>query len=260
MSHTIVFVHGLLGFSELRLLGLRIDYFRGLREALEEEGVSVYFPALPTAGSVINRAYALATLLQAQAVDTFTIVAHSMGGLDARYLIRHLDPRRRVRGLITIGAPHRGSPVARWALETNGILQGIARHYGRDALTDLTPDACHKNNLALQDRADVRYVSYSGHRTLVKQPWWLRRFGKIIDAESGANDGLVSLESARWGEFRGVLRADHLELVGWSLARPDPKNSRPFPHLDFYRRVAYEALELDSEALARYSEPADAAF
>ena len=44
----------------------------------------------------------------------FHIIAHSMGGLDSRFLITHLQPEEdnRVLSLTTIGSPHHGSPIA----------------------------------------------------------------------------------------------------------------------------------------------------
>lgn len=39
------------------------------------------------------------------------IVAHSMGGLLARYYIEHLTGHRTVRHLVTAGTPHRGAPL-----------------------------------------------------------------------------------------------------------------------------------------------------
>jgi pimeloyl-ACP methyl ester carboxylesterase len=43
------------------------------------------------------------------------LVAHSMGGLVARRYLQRYGARRRVAGLCTIGSPHRGSALARWA-------------------------------------------------------------------------------------------------------------------------------------------------
>ena len=44
----------------------------------------------------------------------FHLIAHSMGGLDSRFLITHLQPTsdNRILSLTTIGSPHRGSPIA----------------------------------------------------------------------------------------------------------------------------------------------------
>ncbi len=40
------------------------------------------------------------------------IVAHSMGGLTATYLLKKLDRGRHVRSVVTLGTPHRGAPLA----------------------------------------------------------------------------------------------------------------------------------------------------
>jgi pimeloyl-ACP methyl ester carboxylesterase len=40
------------------------------------------------------------------------VVGHSMGGLVATYALKKLDSRRRIRRVITLGAPHRGTPLA----------------------------------------------------------------------------------------------------------------------------------------------------
>lgn len=44
-----------------------------------------------------------------------TVVAHSEGGLVAAYWVKQLDGRHRVRAVLTMGTPHRGTPLA-WAL------------------------------------------------------------------------------------------------------------------------------------------------
>ena len=48
------------------------------------------------------------------------IIAHSMGGLDARWFIEKLDGDRFVDDLITLGTPHQGSYVAYLAYFTPG--------------------------------------------------------------------------------------------------------------------------------------------
>jgi pimeloyl-ACP methyl ester carboxylesterase len=39
------------------------------------------------------------------------VVGHSMGGLVATYALKHLDRGRRMRTVVTLGTPHRGSPA-----------------------------------------------------------------------------------------------------------------------------------------------------
>jgi pimeloyl-ACP methyl ester carboxylesterase len=44
------------------------------------------------------------------------IVCHSMGGLAARYYLRHFEGHMYVRRLVTIATPHQGTKWARWPL------------------------------------------------------------------------------------------------------------------------------------------------
>jgi triacylglycerol lipase len=39
-----------------------------------------------------------------------------------------------------------------------------------------------------------------------------------------------------------MVRADHIELLGWNLGLPDGRIARPFNHLQFWKKVAAESL------------------
>ena len=45
-------------------------------------------------------------------LERFHIVGHSKGGLIARHYVQHHGGDRRVKGLITLGSPHHGTPTA----------------------------------------------------------------------------------------------------------------------------------------------------
>jgi triacylglycerol lipase len=242
IKHTaVVFIHGFLGFGELRLPVGRVAYFRGLRTTMDDLGVSGYFPSLPAGRSVAERATALATFLETIPEPGLILIAHSMGGLDSRYLIHKLDPEHRVRRLVTIGTPHRGTALAEWALHAPRILNWLGRVFGRRALEDLRPSACDRFNKEIPDRSDVVYSSYAANRPIAEMPLLLRRWARIVAREEeGDNDSQVSVPSARWGEFKGVLMADHIELLGWNLARR--KKPKPFDHISFYRDLVASML------------------
>ena len=105
-SPTLALLHGFLGFSRRG----PIEYFRGVKEALRKMHIVPLIPEVPSAGTIAERAEVLAHKLFRNNAPAFALVAHSMGGLDARYLITHLDPDRRVKSLLTVSTPHRGSP------------------------------------------------------------------------------------------------------------------------------------------------------
>jgi triacylglycerol lipase len=87
-----------------------------------EKGFKVMVPILdPTQGieyrgaqlrDQINAAFANGSIDQSQKTH---IIAHSMGGLDGRWMLSPANPNRiqaPVRSLTTISTPHQGSPIA----------------------------------------------------------------------------------------------------------------------------------------------------
>jgi len=100
----IVLAHGLMGFDELRLVGKLlpgIQYWRGISDAYRQNNIEVITTAVPATGSIEERAQVLHEQIKAKAAGKdVNIVAHSMGGLDSRYLISRIQPQEyRVKSL-----------------------------------------------------------------------------------------------------------------------------------------------------------------
>src|SRR2546421_12121297 len=93
MKAPVVLVHGLFGFDRLDLVGVTVaNYFPGVAEFLQAAGNRVLIPCLSPTGGVVERARQLKEFLLRQSPDEpVHLVAHSMGGLDARYMIGQLD-------------------------------------------------------------------------------------------------------------------------------------------------------------------------
>lgn len=230
-------LHGYLGFHRIG----PVAYFRGLERALHAAGIEALFPQVPPVATIAERAQALAKALFARREAAFALVAHSMGGLDARFLIANLDPDRRIKSLTTVATPHRGTALARWFIESDSLLAASFRRVGGPALRQLTPEDRAAD--PIPDRPGVVYRSYAGCRPRAEMPWLIGQTAKEIPGDS---DGVVPVESARWGKFEGILRTDHLEAVGWSLGWPDSATARPFDHLRFFERAVREAMEISS--------------
>lgn len=233
-----------------RLFGL--EYFRGLHTAFP----GALFPPVATTGTVEERAHTLAShIVAAFPSGPVDIIAHSMGGLDARYLLSHnleqLAEPGRVASLSTVATPHRGSPIAdllagpkpelydprRIAYE---LLDDALHLLGipAGALGDLTTGFAEGFNRHTPDVSHVRYFSYSGNGlnsfVLRAGQIYLRAVGST--AQERISDGLVSVASARWGNVvEPPWPADHLAEVGWDLDAPDLQPS--FDHLAAFRRV-----------------------
>jgi triacylglycerol lipase len=220
----LVLVHGLCGFD--RLYAFRrpvIDYFPGVREQLQEAGNGVYTPRLsPTAG-IPHRANDLKQFIERHIPSgPVHIIGHSLGGLDARYMVSKLGMDKRVLSLTTIATPHRGTSFADWGVRRFARnLVPILRLLGLpfQAFYDLMTDSCRRFNEDVPNVPGVRYYSVAGR---CESPWvgpeW-RLPWRVVSRAEGANDGVVSVASAAWGESLDVWAGDHLNLVNWPNRR-----------------------------------------
>ena len=220
----VVLVHGFFGFDRLPFPGAKLDYFRGIADHLVELGCDTHAVRLPAAAAVPDRARALVTAIEALPHDRIDMIAHSLGGLDARYALAKLGLAKRVRSLVTIGTPHRGTPLADLAT-TGGALAwprkivaalGMPLH----ALDWLSTASLERFNRDVPDVPDVRYACVVGGMRaeppviplpLVAAHGFLRRV-------AGANDGLVPMSSQYWGETLAEIEADHFAQVGWRVS------------------------------------------
>lgn len=216
----IVLVHGLLGFDRLEVGGtVFANYFRGIPELMQAAGNRVLVPHLPPTAAVADRARQLKDFLNARSPnEPVHIIAHSLGGLDARYLISCLDMADRVHSLTTLGTSHRGTSFADWGVgRFERLLKPMLDTIGipHQAFYDLTRDHCKAFNEKVLDAPNVRYFSVAGrHDGNVLDPRWLLPYNIVLNSE-GENDGVVSLASARYGEAFEIWEGDHLSLVNW---------------------------------------------
>jgi triacylglycerol lipase len=220
----ILLVHGLIGYDRIKIGNFTLaSYFRGIPELLDGAGNRVMMTRVsPTAGVAV-RAGQLKAYLDRQAPgEPVHILAHSMGGLDARYLVSRLLDAGRVLSLTTIGTPHRGSALADWGMKRFERLFRPCFNLLRlpsQAFDDLTTVRCREFNAEVPDVPGVRYFSVAGrHEPDFLRPGW-RLPQQIIEEAEGPNDGLVSLASASYGESCEVWDGDHLSLINWPNLR-----------------------------------------
>jgi triacylglycerol lipase len=219
----VVLVHGLFGFDRIGVPGARFDYFRGIAKHLEALGCHAHAVRLPAAASVPDRARELVAAIAALPHERIDLIAHSLGGLDARYALTHLGLARRVRSLVTVGTPHRGTPLADLALK--GPLDWARRIAGAlgvplAALEWLGTDALAAFNAQVLDAPGVRYTCVVGgmHRDDSFVPLALVPAHAYLRKVAGPNDGLVPIASQYWGETLAEIEADHFAQIGWRVA------------------------------------------
>jgi len=209
LRHPIVLAHGVLGFDDIELAGKRHVYFRGVPERLSAMGVEVHRPSVPALASVAARAERLAAAVRTLPAEKVNLIAHSMGGLDARYAISRLGLADRVLSLTTIGTPHRGSPLA-------DLCRRIFKTLDLEMLHDLTSGRMSAFNLEIPDVPTVTYASVvaSEDRAEMNPLLWASHL--YLSECAGPNDGIVPASSQPWGEVWREIRADHWAQIGWS--------------------------------------------
>ena len=112
VNYPIVLMHG---FGTVGSIW-RNGHMHDLAMQLRSHGVIAYAPNVPPYSPVPERAaiwqQRLEHVLAETGAEKVNIIAHSMGGLDARYLISVNRFHKRVASLTTVATPHHGSSIA----------------------------------------------------------------------------------------------------------------------------------------------------
>jgi triacylglycerol lipase len=238
-NYPIVMAHGMGASAEI--LGI-IDYWWGIPEALEDEGADVYITSVNGMDSTRNKAIDFKNqFLQIKAITgaaKLNIIGHSHGTVYTRDAVSNLGIGQYVASHTSIAGPHRGSAIAdiivgvvpdsmEWLV--GGTLDLVYAFIFGDTSPnslqngyDMTrPYMINTFNPNTPNVSSVYYQSWAAKAktscpSIILEPTWL-----ILLAYEGANDGLVSVNSAKWGNFRGVEDAawysvgcDHLNIVG----------------------------------------------
>ncbi|EGW34931.1 uncharacterized protein SPAPADRAFT_145590 [Spathaspora passalidarum NRRL Y-27907] len=221
---------------------LEFDYWRGIQYALENIGAEVLIARVPAFSDIRSRAANLDHFLNRQckiiqrkqstnSPVTLNLISHSMGGLDSRYLISKLQNDKshyKVSSLTTISTPHHGSECADFIVDLVGNRPVLSQLVPR-SIFDMTTTNMATFNKIVVDDPEVAYFSYGARFN----PRWYNFFGltwlitkfKIQSKHSNEskyqklvdNDGLVSVDSSKWGEYMGTFdEVDHLDLINWT--------------------------------------------
>ena len=178
--------------------------------------------------------------------EKVNIIAHSKGGLEARMAASSLGMGGNIASITTIGTPHRGSKTIDRLLKAPDSLFNIASFAVDNwigLIGDTKPDfyaVCRDFSTAFaeqfnRDNPDVPGVYYQSFAGVMKSPLSdinLTTANIIVKAIEGDNDGLVSVESARWGESFTLLTGctnrgvSHYDEIDFRRAPLSAKNGR----------------------------------
>ncbi|KYR00574.1 hypothetical protein DLAC_11526 [Tieghemostelium lacteum] len=227
-KYPIVLCHGLFGFSEIG----PFVYFHNITSPLKAMGIHVEATTVHPTDSIANRANQLYQQIldvkKKYNTDKVHVIAHSMGGLDARYAISKLDYGQSIMSLTTLSTPHRGSYISEWTklyitdrIQVERILKLFSIPFR--AIDELAPKYIKEEfNTNVLDNENVQYYSYGAwckqpkFRALGLSPL-IFYFHSLLQEKEGPNDGLVSLASSKWGsQFQTIENCDHRDLINWS--------------------------------------------
>lgn len=240
------------------------NYWGRIPETLISNGAKIYYGGQQSAASVEESARELTEKIRTIVNDTgcgkVNIIAHSKGGLDSRYAISCLGADKYTASLTTVNTPHKGCQFAEYLLNKvpDSFRQGVADKYNKAlkklgdtdpdflaAVNDLTASSCRDLNEKCPDSPEVFYQSigskmkkaYNGQFPLNLSSMFVKMF-------DGANDGLVSEASMKWGEKftflepsgnRGISHGDVIDL--------NRENIEGFDVREFYVGVVHDLKE-----------------
>lgn len=235
-KYPLLLVHGVF-FRDFRFF----NYWGRIPYALKQNGAAIYYGSQQSAASVADCGQELAQrirdIVRQTGCEKVNIIAHSKGGLDSRFAINACGAAPYVASLTTVNTPHRGCIFADYLLEKipMKVQKSVARKYNAAlkkcgdkspdflaAVQDLTASSCERRNKELPNHPDVFYQSVGSQMNCASSGRFpLNMAYPLVRYFDGANDGLVSVESARFGEHftllttregRGISHGDVIDL------------------------------------------------
>ncbi|MCR5609328.1 MAG: triacylglycerol lipase [Lachnospiraceae bacterium] len=259
-KYPILLVHGVF-FRDFDF----VNYWGRVPGELIQNGADIYYGNQESAGSVADNGKFLAKrikeIIEETGSEKVNIIAHSKGGLDSRYAITCEGMAPYVASLTTINTPHRGCIFADYLLDNipKKIRDDVANQYNTtliklgdknpnfiEAVTDLRATVCNERNEELKDAEGVHYYSVCSKMNKASSGRFpLNLCYPLVKNFDGENDGLVAVESAKWGEDftfittdkgRGISHADMIDL--------NRENIKGFDVREFYVQYVHKLKKL----------------
>ncbi|MEI3338298.1 MAG: triacylglycerol lipase [Clostridium sp.] len=221
-KYPIVMVHGIF-FRDWMF----INYWGRIPKALITNGAEIFYGKQQSSNAVCKSGEELKEnilkIIKDTGCEKVNIIAHSKGGLDSRYAISCLGLDKYVASLTTINTPHRGCKFAEYLLDKlpNKLVDFIAEKYNKtfiklgdknpdflSGVKDLTASRCDEFNKKVLDVEGVYYQSVMSKMKNVFSASFPLNLGYILcKIFDGENDGLVEVNSGKWGNFLGLITA-----------------------------------------------------
>jgi triacylglycerol lipase len=231
------------------------NYWGRIPRELIKNGATIYYGSQQSATAMDICANELKDqilkIIEEEKCEKVNIIGHSKGGLDARYAISCLGIDKYVASLTTIGTPHKGCKLVDHLLEKlpKKFVRALANKYNSlylklgdatpdfySGIYDLTTFNCAEFNVKVPNKESVLYQSVASKMSSMFSAGFPLNIGYALIAPSeGENDGFVTVESSKHGNYlgcystkrnRGVSHGDMIDLMR--------KNIQEFDICEFY--------------------------
>ncbi len=216
LRYPLLMVHGM-GFRDRK----HLCYWGRVPKTLESLGARVFFGNQDSVGSIESNADTIAKsldeALRVTGADKVNILAHSKGGLEAKYLVNH-GYQDKIASITTIDTPHHGSHTIDFLMKSPKWMVMTAA-WGTDLwmkiLGDKHPDSYKCFDILTTGTAEqfdidnpapegIYCQSYAFKcESAFSDPVFCITF-PVVSRFDGENDGMVSVASSRWANFKGV--------------------------------------------------------
>ncbi len=253
-KYPIILVHGIAAKQTKHLRA-----FGRIENELISAGYNAYVADIDGFGAIETNAEQLKKYIldicEKCGADKVNIIAHSKGGLDSKYMITSLGMEDRVASLTTLCTPHRGSVIASWIWKLPRWMKKITA-FQLDLFYKLLGDKQPNSMRACEqlrkcdDSEDTLRFSYKvycqSYSTTLKRgkdcfilgiPMMIYRHFEKLD-----NDGMVSVESAKFENYRGDcldISVSHTQMV--DILASKKQRERIY---EFYRGLCLELSEM----------------
>ncbi|MBI9009079.1 MAG: alpha/beta hydrolase [Tenericutes bacterium] len=264
-KYPILLLHGM-GFKGTKHIG----YWGRIPKVLEEHGAKVIIANQDANGSIEGNALQIEKLIEDihlnKNVSKVNIIAHSKGGLEARYLISSLGQQDRIASLTTLATPHNGSKTVDMLMRFPQFIikfgckvvdlffrvTGDKSPQTYNSIVHFKTDMAKEFNKNNPDSQKVYYQSYAFVMKNIFSDFLMWFSWLIVYLKEGPNDGLLTPKSVSWTNFQGVYRGNcrrgisHCDEVDLRRRRLTKKNGDGVSDItDLYLTIVSNLKEMD---------------
>jgi len=222
-KYPIVMVHGH-GWRDDKLF----SYWGRIPKRLEKNGAKLYYGNQDSYAAIeTNAEFVKDSIIQAlkdSGSEKVNIIAHSKGGMESRYLINKLGMAPYVASLTTISTTHHGSKcvdigfkfphiffkIPGWFIDRHWKMMGDKHPDFYQSTVEMSGKWCREFNKQTPNDPNIFYQSYAAVMKYQLSDPFFGFINTIVSFFDGPNDGLVSVESARWGKYQGLLHGKYI--------------------------------------------------